>query len=111
MIQGSWGALVPSPKVLGYWAGMVVLTHGLCLDRYCDQWLPLTLPEEECGNGLCALQVQSARNTAACRGAAEAADGCGQQNALCTHELLHSELKKAQGRALLSGSLPLGGIH
>lgn len=82
---------------------MLVLTHGLCLDRYCDQWLPLTLPEEECGNGLCAFQVQSARNTAACRGAAEAADGCGQQNAFCTQELLHSQVKMAQ-----EGSSSLG---
>ena len=33
----------------------VVLTHCFHLDRCCDQWLPLTLPEEECGNGVCAL--------------------------------------------------------
>lgn len=77
----------------------MVLTYGLCLDRYSDQWLPFTQPEEERGNGLCAIQVQPARDTVAGGGSAEAANGSGQQNALCAHELLHSQVKMAHGRA------------
>lgn len=52
---GRLGSPVLSPGGLGHWIGRAGLTHGLCLDRYCDQWLPLTLPEEECGDGLCAF--------------------------------------------------------
>lgn len=55
----------------------MVLTYDLCLDRYSDQWLPFTQPEEECGDGLCGLQVQSARDTAAGGGSAEAANDGG----------------------------------
>ena len=39
----------------GHQSGKVVLTYGICPHRYSDQWLPLSMPEEECGHGLCAL--------------------------------------------------------
>lgn len=55
----------------------MVLTYGLCLDRYGDQWLPFAQPEEERGDGLCAIQVQSARDTAAGGSSAEAASDGG----------------------------------
>lgn len=58
-VIGRWirevGGPLSLPQAGGLWTGWVVLTHGLCLSRYCNQWLPLTLPEEECGNGLCAF--------------------------------------------------------
>lgn len=55
----------------------MVLTYGLFLDRYSDQWLPFTQPEEERGDGLCATQVQSTRDTAAGGSSAEAANDGG----------------------------------
>lgn len=57
-VIGRWTREVGEPLFLpqegGHWTGMVMLTYGLCSHRYCDQWLPLSLPEEECGHGLCA---------------------------------------------------------
>lgn len=94
----------------GHQAGWVVLIYGLCLDRYCDQWLPLALPEEECGHGLCAFGVQSAGNPSAGRGAAEAADGCGQQDALCPYELLYPQVTRAYSRAVPFRSLTQEGV-
>lgn len=48
-----------------------------------------TLPEKECGDGLCTLRVQPARHPAAGRGAAEAEPAVYQQDALCAHKLLY----------------------
>lgn len=52
----------------------------------------------------------SARDNAVGRGVAEAADGRGQQDALCTHEPLYPQVRMAQGRAIPSRSLALEGI-
>ena len=82
----------------GAWPVRAVLTRGLCPDRYCDQWLSLTLPEEERGNGLRAAGVQSARYPATGGGAAEATEGCGQQDALCAHKLLYPQVRMAWGQ-------------
>ncbi|XP_059520716.1 aminomethyltransferase, mitochondrial isoform X1 [Myotis daubentonii] len=64
-----------------------------------DQRLPLALPEEERGDGLRALRVQPAGHPAPGAGAAAAAGGCGQQDALRAHKLLHPEVRVAGGGA------------
>lgn len=85
---------------------LAVLTYGLYLDRYSNQWLPFTQPEEECSNGVCAIQVQSTRNTAAGGGSTEAANGGGQQNALCAHQLLYSQVKWSMEKPFPLGVFP-----
>ncbi|KAF6098470.1 hypothetical protein HJG60_000640 [Phyllostomus discolor] len=73
--------------------------YGGHRDWHCDQWLSVTLPEEERGDGLRAAGVQSGRYPATGGGAAEAAEGCGQQDALCAHTLLYPQVRMAWAQA------------